>query len=69
MRIPISPLALAVVGLATMLPAVPADAATPERMMAELDRILTQGAQRADAIARPIVTQARQIMGMVTAQD
>ncbi len=36
---------------------------------AEIDRILTQGAQRADAIARPIVTQARQIMGMVTAQD
>ncbi|MEZ5908797.1 MAG: hypothetical protein R3D31_08370 [Hyphomicrobiaceae bacterium] len=35
MRIRISPLALAVVGLATMLPAVPADAATPERMMAE----------------------------------
>ena len=32
---------------------------------AEIDRILLAGAEKADAIASPIVAEAREIMGMI----
>ncbi|OCX61113.1 tryptophan--tRNA ligase [Thioclava sp. SK-1] len=36
---------------------------------AEIDRILGQGAERADAIARPVVEKTRDIMGMVRSRQ